>query len=100
MKKIGVMLIGALMLSGCASGLSDSDYYELVRETDGLSKLTDENISGLGENICGVFDTSETAYTTALATLTEGGVGAGAAGALIALSVNQYCPEHLDQIPG
>lgn len=97
----GIALIGLLLLAGCASGpatLPEDEYFDLVRETDALSDLPDEDIRNLGENICGVFDTSENPYVDALSAFKEQGMLEGA-GALIAFSVTQYCPEHLDAVP-
>jgi hypothetical protein len=101
MNKWGMLAVIALALTGCASDrLPEAEYIEVVNDTDGLSRLTPDTIRDLGEDICGVFDEADNAYIAALATLTDGGVDAGPAGAFIALSLSQYCPEHLDQIPG
>lgn len=100
MKKWMMLALVALALTGCASPqLSEAEYVEVVNETDGLERLSTENIRDLGGQICGVFDEAENPYVATLATLTDGKMDSGPAGALIALSLSQYCPEHLDKIP-
>lgn len=97
----GIALIGLLVLTGCASApatLTEDEYFDLVRETDALSGLQDEDIRNLGETICGVFDTSDNPYVDTLSSFKEQGMLDGA-GALIAFSVTQYCPEHIEAVP-
>ena len=102
MKRLGgIAAISALLLAGCASttALPEADYFDLVRETPGLSGLTDENIRNTGEQFCGVFDTSEDAFVQLLNVAIDNGMDAGDAGAYITYSVTQYCPEHTDLLP-
>jgi hypothetical protein len=101
MKKWIPLGVIAIALTGCSNNtLSEADYFDLVQDTDGLTGLSDQQIKTNGENICAVFDTSQNAYMDALGVFVSEGIDAGTSGALIALSVRQYCPEHLDGIPG
>jgi hypothetical protein len=88
----------AMLVSGCAQqGLPESEYFELVKESPGLAGLENETISGLGADICAALP--ESGYLEVLALFLDMGVEAGPSGAFIALSVSQYCPEHLDKVP-
>lgn len=91
-----------IALSGCASSTLDTldpdDYYALVRQTPGLAHLEDDNIQAIGQNICDAFDSGND-YRAVLQAATQDGVlSAGDAGVFIALSVRQYCSNHLDDI--
>lgn len=100
MKKWILLGFVALTLTGCASNtLSEQQYYDLVHETEGLSGMANADIKTNGENICAVFDDVNAPYTPALGAMIDGGLEAGDAGTLIALSVSQYCPEHLGDLP-
>lgn len=101
MKALGIAVVVMLALTGCATDrLPEPDYFNLVRETPGLADLDDYSLKDIGVNICGVFREAPAPYVTALKVLIDGGYEAGDSGALITFSVQQYCPEELDQIPG
>jgi hypothetical protein len=100
MKKWLLLGVLALALTGCSSDkLSEQEYYDLVHETAGLSGMDNADIKTNGENTCAVFDEIDEPYPPALGAMIDGGLEAGDAGALIAYSVAQYCPEHLNDIP-
>ena len=92
-----------LLLTGCGSGdtLPEADYYDLVRETEGLSGMQDENLADLGEKICAAFEADPDAYVPVLKEMLDSGMdGGGQAGPLIAFSLAQYCPAEVENIPG
>jgi len=99
MKKWLTIAVIAGVLTGCSSGLPENEYFELVRETPGLTSLSDESIKDIGGNICAAFETGND-YPTVLAEMIDSGMTAGDSGALIAYSVSQYCPDELGSIPG
>jgi len=100
MKKWLILGFVALTLTGCASNtLGEQEYYDLVHETEGLSGMDNDKIEAIGKTTCAVFESSEDAYALSLKNMLDGGIEAGDAGTLIALSVSQYCPEHIDDIP-
>jgi len=99
MKKWLTIAVIAGLLTGCSNGIPEDDYFDLVRETPGLTPLSDESIRDIGGNICAAFETGND-YATVLAEMIDSGMAAGDSGALIAYSVSQYCPDELSNIPG
>lgn len=96
---LATALLSALALTACSSPstLPEPDYFELVRERDAFSNLEDETIRGLGSDVCDAI--RDAGYVEVLDTFIDSGMKAGDAGAFIAFSVSQYCPNHLDKIP-
>lgn len=102
MKRFALPLLAVLLLSGCSSvdTLSESEYYELVRDQNGLSSMQDKDIANIGGTVCAAFEEDADAYTPVLAEFLDAGLESGQAGALIALSLAQYCPDEVEHIPG
>jgi PBP1b-binding outer membrane lipoprotein LpoB len=100
--RVATIAATALLLTGCSSSdaLPEADYYNLVRDTDGLGDMQDETIAEVGGNICKAFEADPDSYAPVLAAMLDTGMDSGQAGALIGLSLSQYCPDEIEHIPG
>jgi len=97
----GLLLIGAVMLGGCASTpptpepTSDPDaiYIETVRDTNALVGASDEQLISLGESTCAAMKDG-TSFEEAVKFLGIGGVDdADDAETIAAASIDAFCPE-------
>ena len=91
-----------LALTGCSGNalqMSESDYYEFVRDQVDVGNVTDQQIADLGESVCTYFETEDNPYEFTVQQFESAGATPEATGSLIAASVFQYCPERADQLP-
>jgi len=94
MKKWATAIAVTVMLTGCAQQTAEDLYVQQIQEIGDLEGAPVEEIKKLGNNVCALYD--EGAETPdAIKVLTDNGLEAGDAGKVLALSINQYCPEHL-----
>jgi len=95
MKKWAALVAATALLSGCAQQTAETIYFDQIREIGGLENSADTDIHDLGITVCDLYETGADT-PTALKALIDNGIEAGDAGKIVALSINQYCPEHLE----
>ena len=100
--KLAFIVVPLLLLAGCASAtaLPEDIYFDTVREHPGFDALQDDTIRAVGGDICNLMKANgDQAYVATLKILLDEDIEAGDAGAIISMSVFQYCPDQLDKIP-
>lgn len=86
-----------LALSGCAAETPDSAYLSTLRESvPALSDVPDDELTGLGHQVCEMFD--QQGFGTAMPKFIKQADGAGisssGAGLIAGSAVGAYCPEY------
>lgn len=111
MRKVGalVALIFALLASACGggsggsstdNGLShDEAFISVVRDQLPTDDISDNDLVGLGHNICIALDSGKSTTSVAMVGV-ENGLSPYDAGFLVGASIAAYCPSHKNEVNG
>ena len=99
-RMFSVLIVGTLLLSGCASQSPEDKYVTAVSDAAPtvLERGTATDLKELGAAICDALDSGQSAYDIADGLMEQSGWTLAESGVVVTRAAQILCPEHADAV--